>query len=134
MKRLLLFLFLFIVGCSNQTTLSCTYIDYSNIYGTRKVTDNLVFKNDRLLSFNRNINVTLHDNINTKAVYKSMKLEGKSFKKLVGGKYKVNKSGNSYELILRANSNSNLSYIGIDINDNHESMKVNYSSLGFSCK
>lgn len=134
MKKLWLVLILFVIGCSKQSILSCNYVDYSSIYGTRKVTDKLVFKNDRLVSYNRNIIMTIHENVDIKKVRKSMNLEGKSFKKLVGGKYKVNKSGNSTELILKSNPTSNLSYIGIDIEDNYESMKANYSSLGFSCK
>ncbi|MBO5183115.1 MAG: hypothetical protein J6B64_01830 [Bacilli bacterium] len=111
--------------------MNCNYVDYSCIYGVRSVYDRLVFENDKLVSFNRNIVVSVHDNLNVK---KSLKLEGKAFKKLVGGKYRLSDGGDNVKLVLKAKPSSNFNYIGIDVNDGYENIKSSYSSLGFSCK
>ncbi len=138
MKRCLFLLIFLCVGCSGRVSLSCSYSDINSIYGVKNINDYLVFKGDKLISFRRNINFSVYSDMSgsIRTIYKSMKKEGRVFKKFVGGKYRVSRSNGGVNMILTVEefNNNNLSYIGIDVNDNYSSFLDTYESMGFSCK
>lgn len=137
MKKYLIILLLFCIGCSNKKTLTCTYIDKSSIYGTKTITDNLKFKNDKLTSFKRNINFNIEEPFTKykKNIYNSMKQEAKTFKKYIGGKYKIVKNNNQINLIINIKKikKNNFSYMKIVI-DNYNDSKESYNSIKFECE
>ena len=138
MKKYLILLLLFCIGCSKNVNLNCTITDNNSIYGNKKISDTLIFKNDKLIKFTRTIKFSFYNDMtyNIKNVYKSMKNEAKTFKKFVGGKYKIGKDSNSITTINNTKKfkDEKLSYIGIDNNSNYTTIKSNYKDMGFSCK
>lgn len=133
MKRFLCF-FLFCVGCS-KTSLSCTSVDYSSFMGSKNVSDVLVFKDDNLVQFNRNIKFSVNSNLSKKMVYKYLKNEGKVFKRFVGGKYSVSFDGDVVVLNIKSRkiSDDDVTFLSFNSRD-YEDIKSSYSELGFSCK
>ena len=138
MRRWLFLLIFLCVGCSKSVTLNCSYTDINSIYGVKKFNDTLVFKDDELVSFRREINFNLYSDMigSVKNIYKSMKNEGIAFKKSIGGKYSVSKSSSSVTMILKVDKfkNDNLNYIGVDVSNGYNEMKTDYKNNGFSCK
>lgn len=139
MKKLFLLFIFFCFGCSNTSVLKCTYTDNNLVYGDSIVSDTLEFEDDKLVHFTRENSVNFYKNTTSSvnSVYKIMKREGKLFKKYISkSKYKVTKDSNSVILSinLKVSSNTELSSIGIDVNNGYDDMKINYSDMGFACK
>lgn len=133
MRKYMIFLFLFCIGCSRQTNLTCTYIDQTSIYGVKKITDNLTFKNDKLISYERIINFKIDERFinSSNDIYKFIKKESKTIKKYINGKYKISRS-NSYInsiISIKKFNNNDLSYLKIDM----DNIKESYESLSFIC-
>lgn len=129
---LLLFL---LCGCSNKMVLNCNYVDNSSILGSKKVNDVITFNSDKIISYERNIDFSLHSGIkDSKSVYRIVKLEGKALKKYIGGRYKIRRNSDLVSMSFRSKKLNNLKYIGIDINYGYDEVKSVYSELGFSCK
>lgn len=137
MKKYLIILIFLCIGCSSKTILTCTYIDQTSIYGTKTTIDTLTFKNEKLTAYQRNINFTLENEMtkNINNIYKSMKQETKTFKKYIGGKYKMNKRTNQINLTINIKKvkTNDFSYIKINTND-YSTTKKSYESLGFTCE
>lgn len=123
-------------GCSTRSVLNCSYIDSSSILGSKRVSDVIEFRNDKIISFRRNIDFSLHDGMGKDigTVRKLVKIEGKSLKKYINGRYRVNRNSDGVSLSFVAKRFSNLKYIGIDINYGYDQVLNVYSELGFSCK
>ncbi len=136
MKKYFVLLFLFLCGCSNKTVLSCSYVDNSSILGSKKVSDVVVFKNEKIISYRRNIDFSLQSGMakDSKSVYKIIKLEGKALKKYIGGKYKISCNSDSVSMSFNSKKFNNLKYIGLDSNYSYDEVKSVYSDLGFVCK
>lgn len=136
MKKLIILLILLFCGCSNKVNLNCSYVDNSSILGIKKTKDTIVLKNNKIISFNRNINFSLQSGVSDiSSIYKVIKLEGKALKKYIGGKYKISKDNNSVSMIFNIKKiNDNLNYIGIDTSYDYDEIVSVYSELGFSCK
>lgn len=137
MRKYLIILIFICIGCSSKTILSCTYIDQTSIYGTKIITDNLTFKNDKLISYQRNIEFNIEDYFTKykNNIYKSMKQEAKIFKQYIGGKYKINKKNNQINLMINIKKirNNDFSYIKINIDD-YTSAEHSYQSIKFICE
>ena len=132
MKKYIVLLFLFCVGCSSHARLTCTFVDQSSIYGVKVITDNLTFKSDKLVSFERNINFKLDERfIDDSNVYRFIKKESKTIKNLINGKYKISRSSNQINSIISIKKfkNNDLSYLKIDI----DNIKESYDLLSFTC-
>lgn len=115
--------------------LNCSYVDNSSILGSKTVSDVVVFNNDKIISYKRNIDFNLHNGIKgSKSVYMIVKLEGKSLKKYIGGKYKISRSGDSVNMSFNSRKFNNLTYIGIDSSYGYDQVISVYSELGFVCK
>ena len=136
MKKFFVLFILFLCGCSNKVSLSCSYVDNSSIFGSKQVNDIIEFKDDRIISFKRNIIFSLKNDLNKdiKSVYRIAKLEGKALKKHIGGTYKIRRSTDVVSLFFNSKNFNNLKYIGIDINYSYDEVMSVYSELGFSCK
>ena len=136
MKKFVCLFFLFLCGCSNKVQLNCSYVDNSSILGSKSINDIIVFNSDKIVSFERNINFSLHSDMNKdfRIVYRIVKLEGKALKKYIGGKYRIKRSSDLVSMSFRSKKINNLKYIGIDINYGYDEVKSVYSELGFSCK
>ena len=138
MKKCILFFIFLCIGCNKNIYLNCNYTDINSIYGIKKYNDTLVFKENKLISFKREISFNLYNDMekNIKNVYKNMKNESITFKKYIGGKYNINKSSNNITTTNKVNKlkNENLNYIGIDINSDYNNIKNDYKNIGFSCK
>lgn len=133
MKKYIVLLFLFCVGCSSHARLTCTFVDQSSIYGVKVITDNLTFKSDKLVSFERNINFKIDERFinNSSDVYKYIKKESKTIKKYINGKYKINRNSSQINSIISIKKfkNNDLSYLKIDI----DNIKESYDLLSFTC-
>ena len=136
MKRIFVLFILFLCGCSNKVILKCNYVDNSSILGSKSVNDVIVFKNDKIISFNRSIVFNSNSNIDTdlKTVYKVIKTEGKALKKYIGGKYRIRHSSDSVNMIFRSKKFNNLKYIGLDSEYGYDEVIGIYSELGFVCE
>ena len=135
MKKLFVLFILLLCGCSNKVVLNCSSVDSSSFLGIKKVNDIIAFKNDKIISYRRNIDFSLHDGIkDLKSVYKIVKLEGKALKKYVGGKYRIKRNIDGVSMSFSARKVNNLKYIGIDSNYDYEQVVSFYSELGFECK
>lgn len=134
LKKFFVLFALFLCGCSNKVQLNCSYVDNSSILGSKKVNDIITFKDDEIISYERNIDFSLQSGINSKNAYKVVKLEGKVLKRYIGGKYKIKRRSNSISMSFSSKRINNLKYIGIDSNYSYEQAKSVYSELGFSCK
>lgn len=133
-KFLVLFLFI-LCGCSNKVVLNCSYVDNSSILGSKEVRDIITFKNDKIISYNRNIEFSLHGNIKeSKSAYKIVKLEASALKKYIGGKYKISRDSDSVSMSFNSKKVNNLKYIGIDSNYGYDEVLSLYNNLGFICK
>lgn len=131
MKRFFLLLALFVCGCSNKIVLDCSSVDSASILGSKQVDDVFVFESGKIVSFRRIIRYNLKDNIDSRFVYKTLKLEGKALKKYIGGKYKITDNSN---MIFSAKRFDRLNYIGIDSSYSYDNIVNIYSGLGFECK
>ena len=128
-------LIILLCGCSNKVVLNCSYLDNSSIFGSKKVNDIITFKGDRIISYNRNIDFILHNDMkDSKSVYKIVKLEGKALKKYIGGRYKIKRNIDLVSMSFSSKKVNNLNYIGIDSSYGYEQIKNVYGDLGFSCK
>lgn len=137
MKKYLVLFILLMCGCSNKTTLTCTYIDQTSIYGIKKIVDKIYFKNDKITSYEKSIDFTLNNEIKeTNKTYKIIKNEAKTLKKYIGGKYKINKTNKNINMLFTVNKikKDNLKYINIDIEKNYIKTKEIYTNKGFECK
>lgn len=137
MKKYLIILIFLCIGCSSKNILSCTYVDQTSIYGTKIITDNLTFKNEKLISYQRKIDFNIEDNFikYKNNIYKYMKQEAKTFKQYIGGKDKINKKNNQINLMINIKKirNNDFSYIKINIDD-YASSKNSYQSINFTCE
>lgn len=126
---------LLLCGCSNKISLDCSYIDNSSILGSKRVNDIITFKNDKIISYERNINFSLHGDIkDSSGVYKIVKLEGKALKKYIGGKYKIRRNNGIISMSFNSKKVDNLKYIGIDNSYGYDEVVNIYNGLGFECK
>ena len=133
-KVFVLFIFL-LCGCSNKASLNCSYVDSSSILGSTKVNDVIEFRNDKIISYKRSIDFSLHSGIkDLRSAYKAVKLEGKALKKYIGGKYRATHNSDSVSMSFSSKKTSNLKYIGIDSGYGYDQVINVYNSLGFSCK
>ena len=136
MKKWYVLFVLFLCGCSNKVQLNCSYVDNSSILGSKSVNDVIVFKNDKIISFNRSIIFNSNSNIDTdlKTVYKVIKTEGKALKKYIGGKYKIRRNSDGVNMVFSSKRLNNLKYIGLDSEYGYDSVLGVYSELGFVCE
>lgn len=134
MKKFFVLLIFLLCGCSNKLVLNCSYVDNSSILGSKKVNDIITFKDDKIISYERNIGFSLQNGISSRSVYRIVKLEGKALKKYIGGKYKISKNNSDIGLVFSSKKINNLKYIGIDINYGYDHVLNVYSELGFVCK
>ena len=137
MKKLyVLLILLLLCGCSNKVILNCNFVDSSSILGSKSIIDIITFKNNKIVSFERDINFSLHSDLNkdVKSIYKTVKLEAKSLKKYIGGKYRISKYSDSVKMSFNSKRIGNLIYIGIDGNYGYDDVLGVYSNLGFECK
>ena len=136
MKKWYVLFVLFLCGCSNKVQLNCSYVDNSSILGSKSVNDVIVFKSDKIISFNRSIIFNSNSNIDTdlKTVYKVIKTEGKALKKYIGGKYKIRRNSDGVNMVFSSKRLNNLKYIGLDSEYGYDSVLGVYSELGFVCE
>ena len=135
MKKFFVFLIFVLCGCANKVSLSCSYIDNSSILGCKKVNDIITFRDNKIISYERNIDFSLHSGTkDLRSIYRIVKLEGKALRKYIGGKYKIRRSGNSVSMSFNSKKFNNLKYIGLDSNYSYDDVLSVYSDLGFSCK
>lgn len=134
MKKLFLLFFLFLCGCSNKVSLSCSHIDNSSILGIKKVNDVIDFKNNIIISYKRNVILQGNSNSDSKSVYKVVKLEGKALKKYIGGKYKISRNNDLVSMNFSSKKTNNLNYIGIDKSYSYDEVSSIYNEMGFECK
>ena len=134
LRKFFVLFVLFLCGCSNKVQLNCSYLDNSSIFGSKKVNDIITFKDDKIIFYERNIDFSLQGGINSKNAYKVVKLEGKSLKRYIGGRYKIKRRSNSINMSFSSKRVNNLKYIGINNNYGYDEVVNVYSDLGFSCK
>lgn len=133
MKKYLILLVLLICGCANKQTLTCTYIDQTSIYGTKKITDTIIFNNTIPVIYKKNINFTLNNEIKENSkIYKTIKLEAKTLKKYIKGKYKITRENETIKMNFTSNKKFNLNYI--TTNNEYENIKTDYENKGYECK
>ena len=118
-------------GCSNKIVLNCTSVNNDSILGSKQVDDVFILEGDDIVSFRRVIKYNLNSDIDSKLVYKALKLEGKALKKYIGGKYKINDNVN---MIFSAKRFDRLNYVGIDSSYRYDDIVNFYNNLGFECK
>lgn len=133
MKKYLLILILLLCGCQNKQTLTCKYIDYTSIYGKKIITDTIIFNNNIPVIYKKNINFSINNEIKEKnKIYKTLKLEAKTLKKYIKGKYKIIKQNDNINMNFTSNKKFNLNYI--TTNTKYENIKQEYESIGYECK
>lgn len=133
MKKYLIILIFLLCGCQNKQILTCKYIDQTSIYGIKNITDTITFKNNILITYKKNINFTLNNEIKEKnKIHKTIKLEAKTLKKYIKGKYKITKQNNSIIMNFKSNKKFNLNYI--TTNTDYENIKKDYEIKGYECK
>lgn len=132
MKKYLLILLL-LCGCQNKQILTCKYIDQTSIYGKKITTDTIVFRNDTPITYKKNITFTLNNDIKEKnKTYKTIKLEAKTLKKYIKGKYKIQKQNDNINMTFTSNKKFNITYI--TTNTDYETIKKDYENIGYECK
>jgi hypothetical protein len=133
MKKFLLILILLLCGCQNKITLSCKYIDQTSIFGKKTITDTIIFNNDIPIIYKKNIVFTLNNEIKEKnKIYKIIKLEAKTLKKYIKGKYKITKQNENIIMNFTSKKKFNLNYI--TTYTQYEGIKQDYENNGFECK
>ena len=133
MKKYLIILLFLLCGCQKKTTLTCKYIDNTSIYGKKIITDTIIFNNTVPVTYKKNINFTLNTEIKEKnKIYKTIKLEAKTLKKYIKGKYKIIKQNDNINMFFTSNKKFNLNYI--TTNTKYENIKQEYENIGYECK
>lgn len=130
MKRVILLISLFLFGCSNKTVLSCNYVDNGSILGSKNINDVFIFQNNRIVSYKRIVNYSI--SVDSKLVYKYVKLDGKSLKKYIGGSYSIKNYDDYISLIFSSKNFDRLSYV--DSSYGYNDVLNAYGNLGFTCK
>ena len=133
MKKYLIILIFLLGGCQNKQILTCKYIDYTTIYGKKITTDTIIFNKNIPITYKKNINFTLNTEIKEKnKIYKTIKLEAKTLKKYIKGKYKIQKQNDNINMFFTSNKKFNLNYI--TTNTDYENIKKDYENIGYECK
>ena len=133
MKKYLIILILLLCGCKNKQILTCKYIDNTSIYGKKIITDTIIFNNTVPVTYKKNINFTLNNEIKEKnKIYKTIKLEAKTLKKYIKGKYKIIKQNDNINMFFTSNKKFNPNYI--TTNTDYENIKKDYENIGYECK
>ena len=133
MKKYLIILIFLLCGCQNRQILTCKYINNTSIYGKKKTTDTIIFNKNTPITYKKNITFTLNTEIKEKnKIYKTIKLEAKTLKKYIKGKYKIQKQNDNINMTFTSNKKFNLNYI--TTNTDYENIKKDYENIGYECK
>lgn len=139
MKKILLIILIFLTGCSSST-LTCSKVNYSTIYGKETITETYNFKNDKFLHYTNN-KIIYFDNDMIKYIENLFEYYNEYLivvnENIKGSSTNINKTSNS--IITNIDININSSDDSLEKININKSMSLNYLKKdliekGYSCE